>query len=266
MSRLVRTLHLLPLVAAAALWACSDDDSNGPEDPPDGGLPEFAAGDQQLSPALRAEVVAMVEGVADASGATGDAEAAGVVGAIAAAFLGDGLITGVDASSASTRVGHPALRLVSGIWGVFAVDVAVYPNHEDAVLAYYTVIVALNGSEVGAGVRKAVTEPQILSQRSDFPDPIARGLVFQDASRGWEALTGYMQVIGLKTIDGSCAATMPAGVVCTYGSSSAGLEITASTPVPFSGNLAGGSRQFLLDYGDVRGYSLDVYCDEASFC
>jgi hypothetical protein len=208
----------------------------------------------------------MVEGVADASGATGDPEAAGVVTAIAAGFLGDGLVTGVDASSASALVGDPALQRVSGTWGVFAVDVAVYPNHQDAVLAYYTVIVALNGNEVAAGVRKAVTEQQILNQRSDFPDPIARGLLFQGASRGWEAVTGYMQVIGLKTVDGACAATMPAGVVCTYGFSSAGLEIDASVPVPFSGNQAGGSRTFVLDYGDVRGYSLDVYCDEASFC
>lgn len=259
------SVRRLPLLAAALLWACSDDGGTDPPDD-DGGLPAFTAGDQQLSPALRAEVAAMVGDVVDASGASADPEAAGVVGAIAAGFLGDGWITGVDASSASLMVGDPSLRLVSGTWGVFAAGVAVYPNDQAPVTAYYTAIVALNGNEVAIGVRKAVTEQQILNQRSDFPDPIARGLLFQGASRGWGALTGYMQVIGLKTITGGCSGTMPAGVSCQYGTSSAGLEILTSAPLPFAGNGASGGREFLLDYGDVRGYAFDVLCDQASFC
>ncbi|HJS46776.1 MAG TPA: hypothetical protein VJ773_02190 [Gemmatimonadales bacterium] len=263
MRSLVRSF---PLLAAAFLWACSDEDGGTNPPDPDEGLPEFAAGDQQLSPALRAEVLAMVAEVADAAGVDADPELAGVVGAIAAGFTGDGWISGVDASSASLMVGNPELRLASGTWGVFAAGVAVYPNDQDPVTAYYTAIVALRGTEVAIGVRKAVTEQQLSTMRSDFPDPIARGLLFQGASKGWEALTGYVQVIGLKTITGGCSGTMPAGVSCQYGTSSAGLEITASTPVPFNGNLAGGSRQFLLDYGDVRGYAFDVLCDAASFC
>lgn len=263
MRSLVRSF---PLLAAAVLLACSGDDGGTNPPDPDEGLPEFAAGDQQLSPALRAEVLAMVAGAAEAAGIDADPEIAGVVGAIAAGFSGDGRISGVEASSASLMVGTPELRLAPGTWGVFAAGVAVYPNDQDPVTAYYTAIVALRGSEVAIGVRKAVTEQQIFNQRSDFPDPIARGLLFQGASRGWEALTGYMQVIGLKSITGGCSGTMPAGVSCEYGTSSAGLEITASTPVPFNGNLAGGSRQFLLDYGDVRGYAFNVYCDAATFC
>ena len=201
----------------------------------------------------------------DASNATPDAEATAVVDGVAAAFAGDGRITGVDAASASLMVGAPELSRVEGTWGVFAADIAVYPDHQDPVSAYYTAIVALNGNEVALGVRKGVG-PDVINMHSDFPSLIARGLLFQGASRGWGALDGYMQVIGLKQEDGACAATMPAGVVCTYGYSSAGLEILESAPLPFSGNQAGGGRSFVLGYGDVRGYSLDVYCDEASFC
>jgi hypothetical protein len=144
--------------------------------------------------------------------------------------------------------------------------VAVYPDDQSPASAYYTGIVALNGNEVAIGIRKAVTPQQMTDMRSDFPDPIARGMLFQGQSRGWEALTGYMQVIGLKSVAGPCAGTMPSGVSCQYGTSSAGLEILTSAPLPFAGNGASGGREFLLDYGYVRCYAFDVLCDQASFC
>jgi hypothetical protein len=259
------TVRRFTLLAAALLWACSDDGGSNPPDP-DPGLPDFTAGDQQLDPALRAEVVAMVGDAADASGATVDPEAAGVLGAIAAGFTGEGRVTGVDASSASLLVGNPALRRVSGTWGVFGVGVAVHPDDQSAATAYYTAVVALNGNEVAIGIRKAVTPQQMTDMHSAFPDPIARGMIFQGRSRGWEALTGYMQVIGLKSVAGDCAGTMPVGVSCQYGTSSLGLEIEASAPMPFSGNGAGGGRTFILPYGDVRGYAFDVICSETTIC
>jgi hypothetical protein len=208
----------------------------------------------------------MLEDAAAASGATADPEAAGVLAAITAGFAGEGRVTGVDAASASLLVGDPALRLVAGTWGVFAAGVTVYPDDQSPASAYYTGIVALNGSEVAIGIRKAVTPQQMTDMRSDFPDPIARGMLFQGASRGWEALDGYMQVIGLKTVAGPCAGTMPSGVSCQYGTSSFGLEILASSPIPFGGNAASGGRSFILSYGDRRGYAFDVTCSETTIC
>ena len=91
------------------------------------------------------------------------------------------------------------------------------------------------------------------------------GWLFQGRTQGWAAVEGYTQVIP-KSIDGGCGAVAVAGVICESGMVSAGLEIDASVPLPFSGNTASGSREFALPYGDVAGYHIEVYCDESSFC
>ena len=259
-------VRLLPL-AAAALWACSSDESGGPSEP-DEGLPEFTAGDAQLSPDLRATIAAMVADFGDQAGAGSDPELAGVVGAIGAAFIGEGRITGVTASNASLAVGSAGAqaRLVDGIWGVFGVSVVVFPEIGSPLSDYYTAVVALRGNRAAISIRHADSEAEMLTMRSDFPSQIAQGLYFEGPTKGWGALTGYMQVIGLKTTIGGCAGSFPTGVDCVHGTTSLGLEILTSAPYPFAGNTASGGRQFILEYGDVRGYEIVVYCDQASFC
>lgn len=259
----------LLLLAAAGLWACSSDDSSGPSDPGDDELPEFTAGTTQLSPALRATIAGLLGDFGDASGLSTDPEAEGALAAAGAAFLGEGWITGVTASSASIRRGggggaNVQASRVDGTWGVFGVAVAVYPTLESQVSAYYTGVVALKGNEAAIGIKAAHTEPEIQDARADFPEPKAWGLFFQGQSRGWGATDGYTQVIP-KNIT-PCEETIP-GVVCHEGTFSLGLEILESVPLPqLPGNQASGSREFLLNYGDVHGYYLAVYCDSSDYC
>jgi hypothetical protein len=253
----------LAVIAAVMLSACSDDASNG--GPPDEeGLPEFTAGDAQVSPDVRTAIATLIGDLGGNAGATADPELAGVLGTIGAAILREGRITGVTAGSA-LRAPNDAASLIQGTWGVFGVGVAVYPAHEQPVRAYYTAVVALSGTEAAIGIKKAETEQEILNARGEFPHPKAMGLLFQGRSRGWGAVAGYTQSIE-KGIVGDCAGAGAAGVVCRYGTVSAGLEIGASVPLSFSGNTASGTREFALPYGDVRGYHIEVYCDEASFC
>lgn len=250
------------LLSAVALWACSGDGANAP--PADDGLPAFTAGDAQVSAEVRTAIADMVADVGATSGAAADPEVAGVLGAIGSAILGEGRVTGVTASSA-LRTAPGAVSLVDGTWGVFGFAVAVYPSEGEPLKAYYTGVVALNGTAVAIGLKKAETEQEFRNFRGEFPDPKARGLFFEDRSRGWGAVAGYTQAIG-KTEDGACAGVALAGILCTYGMASAGLEIGESVPLSFSGNTATGSRGFALAYGDVRGYFFAVYCDQASFC
>lgn len=261
-----RPFRLLLLLSAATLWACSSDDSNGPpDDTPDDVLPEFPEGITTLGGAERSAVARILENAGDASGVGADPEAAGAIGAAAAAILGEGKISGVTASSASVRSagGNAQARLVDGTWGVFGVAVAVYPNTESPVSAYYTGVVALKGNEAAIGIKRAHTEPEILDANAEFPHPKAVGLFFQGRSRGWGAVDGYMQVIPKEITP--CTSAIP-GIVCHEGTVSLGLEILASAPLQFSGNQASGSRQFVLEYGDVQGYYIAVYCDSSDYC
>jgi hypothetical protein len=261
-----RPLRLLLLLAAAGLWACSDDSSSGPpDDPDDPELPDFPAGESQVDAATRAAIADIIADAADATGAASDPEAAGVLGALGATFLSEGRITGVTASSSAIR-GDPTVgaRMVDGTWGVFGVAVALFPDQQSPVQAYYTGVVALNGSEAAIGIKKANTEPEIQDAHADFPHPKAAGYFFQGQTRGWGAIDGYMQVIPKEA--NPCDGEVPFGVICHTGTHSFGLEILASVPLQFSGNQASGSRSFLLAYGDRRGYYLWVYCDQVDFC
>jgi len=256
-------MRTLVLIAALALPACSSEESNGgPPDPDE--LPEFTAGDAQVSPAVRTAIADLVLAMGVNAGAAADPEMLGVLATVGAALMGEGRVTGVTAGSALRGNRAPASR-TEGIWGVFGVGVAVYPAHEQPVQAYYTAVVALRGNEAAIGLKKANTEQEIFNAHADFPHPKAMGLLFQGRSRGWSAVEGYTQVIE-KGIDGDCGGVAVAGVVCKYGMVSAGLEIDASVPLQFSGNTASGTREFALTYGDVRGYHIEVYCDESSFC
>jgi hypothetical protein len=258
-----RRMPAVAVLAAVMLSACSDDGSDGGP-PAEEGLPEFTAGDAQVSADVRTAISDLVGDLGANAGATADPELAGVLGTIGAAMLREGRVTGVTATSA-LRGTRSAPSLVEGTWGVFGVTVAVYPAPEQPVRAYYTAVVALNRNEAAIGLKKAETEQEIINARGDFPHIKARGLLFQGRTRGWGAVSGYTQVIE-KAIAGDCAGAAVAGVVCRYGMVSAGLEIDASVPLSFSGNAASGTREFALPYGDVRGYHIEVYCDEASFC
>jgi len=253
------------LLSAVALWACSDDGANDP--PADTGLPEFTVGDAQVSAEVRTAMAQVVADVGASSGAAADAELAGVLGAIGSAILGEGRITGVSGvtTSSALRTAPAPATLVSGPWGVFGFAVAVYPSEGEPLKAYYTGVVALNGTAAAIGIKKAETEPEVRNARADFPNSKARGLFFADRSLGWGAVAGYTQTIG-KTEEGACAGVALTGILCTYGMASSGLEISESEPLSFSGNSATGSRRFALPYGDVRGYFFAVYCDQASFC
>ena len=250
------------LFSAVALWACSDDGTNDP--PADDGLPAFTAGDAQVSADVRTAIAALLADVGASSGAAADPELAGVLGAIGSAIVGEGRVTGVTASSALRTAPVPA-SLVDGTWGVFGVGIAVYPELGQPVKAYYTAVVALKGTEAAIGIKKAETEQEVLNARGDFPNAKAKGVFFQGRSRGWGAVDGYTQVI-MKSQDSECTGVAVTGIVCHYGIASSGLEILESVPLQFSGNGATGSREFVLPYGDVRGYSIDVYCDQVSFC
>ena len=250
------------LFSAVALWACSDDGTNAP--PADSGLPAFTAGDAQVSAEVRTAIADVVADVGASSGAAADPELAGVLGAIGSAIVGEGRVTGVTASSA-LRTAPGAASLVEGTWGVFGFAVAVYPSEGEPLKAYYTGVVALNGTAAAIGIKKAETEPEVRNARADFPNSKARGLFFADRSLGWGAVAGYTQTIG-KTEEGACAGVALSGILCTYGMASSGLEISESEPLSFSGNSATGSRRFALPYGDVRGYFFAVYCDQVSFC
>jgi len=256
-------ISAVSVLAAVMLSACSDDGSTGAP-PAEEGLPDFSAGDAQVSPDVRAAIADLIGDLGATAGATADPELAGVLGTIGSVMLREGRITGVTAGSA-LRGARPAASLIQGTWGVFGVGVAVYPAHEQPVRAYYTAVVALSGNEAAIGIKKAETQQEVINARGEFPHPKATGLLFQGRSRGWAAVEGYTQVIE-KGIDGDCAGAAAAGVVCRYGTVSAGLEIDASVPLSFSGNAASGTREFALPYGDVRGYHIEVYCDEASFC
>ena len=250
------------LLSVVALWACSDDGANDP--PADDGLPEFTAGDAQVSAEVRTAIAQLVADIGASSGAAADAEMAGVLGAVGNALIGEGRVTGVTASSA-LRTAPAAASLAAGTWGVFAVGIAVYPDGQQPLKAYYTAVVALKGTEAAIGIKKAETEQEVFNARADFPHAKAKGLFYQGRSRGWGAVAGYMQVI-MKSQDGECTGTVVTGIVCHYGIASTGLEILESVPLQFAGNGATGSRQFVLPYRDVRGYSIDVYCDQVSFC
>jgi hypothetical protein len=258
-----RRMSAVSVLAAVLLSACSDDGSSDVP-PAEEGLPDFTAGDAQVSPDVRAAIADLIGDLGATAGATADPELAGVFGTIGSVMLGEGRLTGAPAGSA-LRGPQPAASLVQGTWGVFGVGVAVYPAHEQPIRAYYSAVVALSGNEAAIGVKKAETEQEIRNANGRFPDPKATGLFFQGRSRGWAAVEGYTQMIE-KVIDGDCAGVAAAGVVCRYGMVSAGLEIDASVPLSFSGNTASGTREFALPYGDVRGYHIEVYCDEASFC
>lgn len=250
------------LLSTVALWACSDDGGSAP--PADDGLPEFTAGDAQVSTEIRTEIASLVNDVGESSGAAADPEQAGVLAAIGSAITGEGRVTGITGSSA-LRTTPAAASLAEGTWGVFAVGVAVYPQAGQPLKAYYTAVVALKGSEAAIGIKKAETEQEVLNARGDFPSAKARGVFFQGRSRGWGAVDGYTQVI-MKSQDNECTGFAVTGIVCHYGIASSGLEILESVPLQFSGNGATGSREFVLPYHDVRGYSIDVYCDQVTFC
>ena len=255
----IRTFALL---VAVALSACSDDESTN--QPPDGDeLPAFTAGDAQVSPAVRTAIADLIDDLGTATGTAADPELAGVLGVIGAAVVGEGRITGVTAASALR--GSNAMALVDGTWGVFGVAVAVYPAHDAFVKAWYTAVVALHGNQAAIGLKTANTEQEISSSRGEFPHPKAAGWLFQGRTQGWGAVEGYTQAIPKSFITG-CAGVSIAGVICEYGRVSVGLEIDASVPLPFAGNTASGTREFNLPYGDVGGYYITVYCDEASFC
>ena len=255
-------MRTFALLAAVALSACSGDESTN--QPPDGDeFPAFTAGDAQVSPAVRTAIAGLIVDLGTATGAAADPELAGVLGVIGAAVVGEGRITGVTAGSALR--GSNAMALADGTWGVFGVAVAVYPAHDEFIKAWYTVVVALNGNQAAIGLKKANTPQEVSSSRGEFPDPKAMGWLFQGRTQGWGAVEGYTQSIPKSFITG-CGAVSIAGVICESGRTSAGLEIDASVPLPFSGNTASGSRQFVLPYGDVAGYYITVYCDEASFC
>ena len=256
-------MRTLVLIAALALPACSSEESNGgPPDPDE--LPEFTAGDAQVSPAVRTAIASLITDLGTATGAAADPELAGVLGTIGAAMMGEGRITGVTAGSA-LRGSRTMASLADGTWGVFGVGVAVYPAHDETITAWYTAVVALNGNQAAIGLKKANTEQEVRNNRGTFPDPKAMGWLFQGRTQGWGAVEGYTQAIP-KDFTTTCAGVAIAGVTCQYGTTSAGLEIDASVPLSFSGNTASGSRQFALPYGDVTGYYINVYCDEASFC
>ena len=254
-------MRTIALLVAVALSACSDDESTNP---PDGDeLPAFTAGDAQVSPAVRTAIADLIGDLGVATGAAADPEAAGVLNTIGAAVLGEGRITGVTAGSALR--GSKTMALVDGTWGVFGVAVAVYPAHDLAVKAYYSGVVALHGNQAAIGLKKANTEQEIFNNRGEFPNAKAWGWLFQGRTQGWGAVEGYTQAIP-KDFTTDCAGVSLAGVTCQYGTTSAGLEIDASVPLSFSGNTASGTREFALPYGDVRGYYISVYCDEATFC
>lgn len=259
-----RSSRLL-LLAAAGLWACSDDSSGPPDDTPDPVLPEFHEGINTLGGAERSAIAEILANAGDASGVGADPEAEGAIAAAAQAILGEGKVSGVTASSAGIRNagGNPQARLVDGTWGVFGATVALYPDTESPVSAYYTGVVALKGNEAAIGIKRAHTEPEILDANAEFPHPKAVGLFFQGRRRGWGAADGYMQVIPKEVIP--CGATIP-GITCLQGEISVGLEILESVPLQFSGNQASGSREFVLEYGEVQGYAIAVYCDSSEFC
>jgi hypothetical protein len=255
-------LRAFALLTAVALSACSGDESTS--QPPDGDeLPAFTAGDAQVAPAVRTAISGLIVDLGTATGAAADPELAGVLGTIGAAMVGEGRITGVTAGSALR--GSKTMSLVDGTWGVFGVAVAVYPAHDQPIKAWYTAVVALHGNQAAIGLKKANTEAEVRNNRGDFPDPKANGWLFQGRTQGWGAVEGYTQAIP-KDFTTDCAGVSISGVTCQYGMTSAGLEIHASVPLSFSGNTASGSRQFTLAYGDVAGYYINVYCDEASFC
>lgn len=256
-------MRTFALLAAVALSACSDDESTN--QPPDGDeLPAFTAGDAQVSPAVRTAIADLIVGMGAATGAAADPELAGVLGVISAAVVGEGRITGVTAGSA-LRGSRTMASLADGTWGVFAAGVAVYPAHDEFIMAWYTVVVALNGNQAAIGLKKANTQQEVSANRGEFPDPKAMGWLFQGRTQGWGAVEGYTQSIP-KSFINLCAGVSIPGVICESGRSAAGLEIDASVPLSFSGNTASGSRQFALPYGDVAGYYINVYCDEATFC
>jgi hypothetical protein len=257
-----RRFRMALLLSAAALWACSDDGGSNPPD--DEGLPEFTAGESQVTADVRTEIASLVADVGASAGAAGDPEQAGVLAAIGSAFVGEGRVTGITASSA-LRTTPAAASMAEGTWGVFAVGVAVYPEAGQPLKAYYAAVVALKGNEAAIGIKKSESDAELRNARGDFPSAKAKGAFFQGRSRGWGAVDGYTQVI-MKSLDNECTGFAVSGMACHWGIASSGLEILESVPLQFSGNGATGSREFVLPYHDMRGYSIDVYCDQVTFC
>jgi hypothetical protein len=255
------------MLLASLLVACGGDD--GPDDDGGGGgLDDLPAGESQLSSADRAVVSARLSALATALG-TEDPVAALAIGSLGQAVVTEGWMTGVDADVASALVAGEA-RLPSLVaterWGVFVGDVVVLATGSPNITGQFIRgIIALRGTQT---VVAYTVQDFALGQPLGGPiSSGVRGLIFEGTTSVWIATAGGMQLSTAQQLFESCGGTLPAGVTCINARYTGSIGFTASTPLgSVVGNAATGSRSFSFGSSAIRGYQIEVFCEQSTLC
>ena len=231
------------------------------------GLDNLPGGTSQLSIADRTAVGARLTALVTALDAE-DPVAALAIGRLREAFVSDGWITGADADLGATPVPGEerfASVVVTERWGVLVGDVVVLTAGSPIITGRYVRgIVALRSTRT---VVAYGTQDFSLGQPlgGNFPAS-ARGLIFEGTTSAWEATAGELQLSTAQQLFRTCG-YVPAGVTCVKARYTGSIGITTSGPLAsLPGNTASGSRSFSLVSSSIRGYAIEVSCDQSTMC
>ena len=258
-------------LAVALLGGCGsgdgsdDDDDNGGGG--GGGLGNVPLGASQLPASQRAAVALRLNAIATQL-VDADPTGAAAVAGLAAAIASEGWVTGVDATTALELVAGDARLaglVATGRWGIFGGEIAVVtgvdPETQLTTGDLIRGVAMLRDSTVVVGYKRW---PLLGAEPAGVFPTSGTGSVFEGSQRAWTAIAGGVNLTTADSLLSACNVSEP-GIECINASFANGtLGISTSQPVPGTG--ATGSYTAGFGSTRLRGYRLDVICEQSTRC